>query len=305
MTCYLLHFLLVLSFLVLPFGSIVEAKYALIVPHSASTEIPYKLDPNLPPSKWHFWQRIHKKIQAHGLTFRLSHLNEFAAPQHLKSQQKNVACIVCCNIPVWIKEWRKKLQTAKKHLHCTLILLAFEPPSILPGMYSKETIRLFDKIVTWNDSLIDNKKFFKFNYFALWPQIQPLVPFSQKKLIVQMSGNKFSSHPDELYSERLKVIQYFEKRGGNEFEFYGPGWEKKGFANYRGTVADKIQTLKNYRFCVCYENIKNIKGYITEKLTDCFIAGSVPIYWGASNITDYIPANCFIAREKFDTMDTL
>ncbi len=25
----------------------------------------------------------------------------------------------------------------------------------------------------------------------------------------------------------------------------------------------------------------------------------MPVYWGASNITDYIPADCFIDRRKF------
>ena len=124
-------------------------------------------------------------------------------------------------------------------------------------------------------------------------------------MLFRSSGNKSSSHPDELYSARLKIIRYFENRPGNDFEFYGPSWESSHFRNYKGTVKNKIQTLKNYRFCICFENIKNLKGYITEKITDCFIAGSVPIYWGASNITDYIPENCFIAREKFASMDAL
>lgn len=43
----------------------------------------------------------------------------------------------------------------------------------------------------------------------------------------------------------------------------------------------------------------NIKGYITEKIFDCFFANCVPIYWGASNVTDYIPENTFIDYRKF------
>lgn len=49
----------------------------------------------------------------------------------------------------------------------------------------------------------------------------------------------------------------------------------------------------------------NIRGYITEKIHHCFFAGSVPIYWGASNITDYIPAHCFIDRRNFSTEQEL
>ncbi len=42
-----------------------------------------------------------------------------------------------------------------------------------------------------------------------------------------------------------------------------------------------------------------IKGYITEKIIDCFAAGCVPIYLGADNVTDYIPKECFIDKREF------
>ena len=48
-----------------------------------------------------------------------------------------------------------------------------------------------------------------------------------------------------------------------------------------------------------YENIKGLNGYITEKIFDAFVAGNVPIYWGASDINEYIPDNCFIDRRNF------
>lgn len=31
--------------------------------------------------------------------------------------------------------------------------------------------------------------------------------------------------------------------------------------------------------------------YVTEKVYDAFVAGCVPIYWGAPNIHDFIPHN--------------
>ena len=49
----------------------------------------------------------------------------------------------------------------------------------------------------------------------------------------------------------------------------------------------------------------DIPGYITEKIFDCFIAGCVPIYWGANNIDKYIPNNCFIDKRKFDDYEAL
>ena len=63
--------------------------------------------------------------------------------------------------------------------------------------------------------------------------------------------------------------------------------------------------MKNYKFAICYENCQNVKGYITEKIFDCFASGTIPIYWGASNVTDYIPKDCFIDRRDFGSLDEL
>jgi hypothetical protein len=57
--------------------------------------------------------------------------------------------------------------------------------------------------------------------------------------------------------------------------------------------------MKKYRFAIAYENIKDEDGYITEKIFDAFIAGCVPVYWGAKNITDYVSSDCFIDRREF------
>jgi hypothetical protein len=48
-----------------------------------------------------------------------------------------------------------------------------------------------------------------------------------------------------------------------------------------------------------------VKGYVTEKIFNAFTAGCVPIYWGADNITDYIPKNCFIDRRDFTSDEQL
>ena len=44
-----------------------------------------------------------------------------------------------------------------------------------------------------------------------------------------------------------------------------------------------------------------INGYISEKIFDSMSSWCVPIYWGAENITKYVPENCFIDRRKFDS----
>ncbi|WP_379967858.1 glycosyltransferase family 10 domain-containing protein [Epilithonimonas sp. UC225_85] len=48
---------------------------------------------------------------------------------------------------------------------------------------------------------------------------------------------------------------------------------------------DKIEYLKTFKFNICPEN-SNTNGYVTEKLFEAIISGSIPIYWGSDNKPD-------------------
>lgn len=186
-----------------------------------------------------------------------------------------------------------------------MVLFLWEPPLILRKMYKAENLEIFSKIYTWNDDLVDNVTTFKFYYPVLRQRLDDIPSFEEKKFCTLVSSNGVKSAPGELYSERRRAIEFFEKAGEKGFEFYGRGWEAKNHPSYRGPVHDKLQTIKNYRFYICYENSSELKGYITEKIFDCFAAGTLPIYWGATNIEQVIPKECFIDRRDFQTLDEL
>jgi hypothetical protein len=186
-----------------------------------------------------------------------------------------------------------------------LVLFMWEPKTVLKHMYSSKIHRCFSKIFTWNDALVDRQTYFKFNYPVLLPMQQPLPNFEERKLCTLIASDLKSKVKNELYSQRKEAIRFFEDNGELGFEFYGRRWDPALYKSYRGAVDDKIGTLKKYRFCICYENTQGTPGYITEKIFDCFAAGTVPIYWGASNVADYIPANCFIDRRTFSTLEEL
>lgn len=185
-----------------------------------------------------------------------------------------------------------------------LVLFLWEPPTVEPEGYNPAWQKHFGKIYTWDDDLVDGVKFFKFHYPELQNRIAHLTPFSDKKLCVMVARRLSSKHPKQLYSEREKVIRYFEDKP-DLFDLYGYHWEKRKYRNWKGTVQNKIETIKNYKFAICYENMGNVRGYVTEKLFDCFAAGTIPVYLGASNVTDYIPADCFIDRRKFNSEQEL
>lgn len=186
----------------------------------------------------------------------------------------------------------------KGHPKEKLILFMWEPPTVQKELYDPDVQACFGKIFTWDDDLVDNRQFFKFCYPVLTSRLVEIPPFEKKKFCTMIARKLNSKHPKQLYKEREKTIRFFEKKKG-EFDLYGMYWEKRKFKNWKGAIPDKIAVLKDYKFSICYENMRDVRGYITEKIFDCFAAGVVPVYWGASNVTDYIPENCFIDRRKF------
>ena len=187
-----------------------------------------------------------------------------------------------------------------KNCEAKLLYFAWEPEVVdsknsINGL--RNLSRYFDAIFTWNDEVIDDKTYFKINYpYYFENKIKINIPsgqeFEKKKQLVNISGNKFSLHKDELYSARWKVISFYNRRYRNEFELYGKNWPK--IVTYKGSCDSKCEIYQNFKFALCLENMLKIKGYITEKLFDCLTAGIVPIYLGASNIDHYVPRNCYI-----------
>ena len=48
-----------------------------------------------------------------------------------------------------------------------------------------------------------------------------------------------------------------------------------------------------------------LKGYMTEKIIDCFVAGTIPIYLGDPLIQTELPRDSFIDTRDFESLDEL
>lgn len=115
-----------------------------------------------------------------------------------------------------------------------------------------------------------------------------------------------------LHDHRLEMVEYFAGRG--ELDIYGAGWAEldalpatwagklKDVVNkqYLGRCNNKLETISNYRFSACFENMA-LDRYVTEKIVDCFVAGTVPLYLGAPDIETIVPASAFIDMRKFSS----
>ncbi len=130
---------------------------------------------------------------------------------------------------------------------------------------------------------------------------------SPRKFLLMMNskGKVKGFWKNELYNERIKALEFFSKY--NEVDLYGDRWENSALfikKIWRGFVDDKPKTMSDYKFALCFENAV-WSGYVTEKIFDCMQVGTIPIYWGAPDIEDYVPADCFIDMRKFSNYEEL
>src|SRR5262249_12625468 len=175
-----------------------------------------------------------------------------------------------------------------------------------------------------------------------WPQSfddvhESIWQGTDRKFLVMMNANKIAQGPGELYSERLRTVAFFSRT--QEIDLYGVGWDgpsinvsssilpatlrgvlhesRRGWQRihpdpllvaarrvWRGPAKSKSATLGQYKFALCFEN-SILKGWITEKIFDCFFTGTVPVYLGAPEITNYVPADCFIDMRQFPGYEDL
>lgn len=204
-----------------------------------------------------------------------------------------------------------------------MVLFLIEPPSFCPENYNLTLHKDFSIIFTWDPTLVDGKKYFKI--FLPSPTDFPkvdAVPFAQKKLMVNISSYKFSSHPRELYSEIRRTIRFFEEKYPNEFDLYGLFWNmnlkqrlmhwrtkfhqrREYFPSFRGVASNKWTIFPKYKFALCYENIIDQAGYVSLKIFDCLRSDCVPVYLGAPDIADYIDKEAFVDRRDFKPLEDM
>jgi len=210
-------------------------------------------------------------------------------------------------------------------------LLMFETEFVKPENGNSKYWGRYKKIFTWRDDLVDGEKFLKINFPNPIHSYSPDGFISRDIFCCLIASNRSLVSSDEriLYQARVDAIRWFECNAPEDFGLFGVDWglppakngklgrlenrarrylckfsSKIPFPSYRGRVEHKRMVLTRARFAICFENVRDLPGYITEKIFDCFFSGCVPIYWGASNIGQYVPEDCFIDRKRFkDNLD--
>ena len=202
---------------------------------------------------------------------------------------------------IWLEKiWKSKM--GKK-----LIYIA-EEPEVIDSRHSVENLKkmleTFPYITTYNPYAVGERIFVLFAPTFPYCNIRKGKKFLDRKFIVNISGNKSSNDSRELYSERLSFIKFCEENNV-DFTLHGTGWEYDKRSSYKGSVEDKIETYGDYKYALCLENSRDIPGYITEKIMDCFAGNVIPVYAGAKEISEVFPKDLYIDYFAFKSKEEL
>jgi len=167
--------------------------------------------------------------------------------------------------------------------------LLFEPPiPLYDGMH--QGVPHHSRVYTTNDCIVGER------YVHTQPAVPWYVdkdydflkacPIPEKELALSWITSNYTNLP----GHRLRMAFLRRIRKQIQLDLFGKG------IRY---IQDKWDGLAPYKYSLAVENTK-ARWYWTEKLADCFLAWTMPIYYGCTNISDYFPRESFVELDILD-----
>lgn len=151
----------------------------------------------------------------------------------------------------------------------------------------------------------DNISYLEQKFELIFTHDVELSKLSEKFILTQCSSKSFIKEYNlydktklvsiiaskKNYCKEHEYRQQIVKKYSGKCDLYGRGYRE---------IADKLEGLKDYCFSFAMENAI-YPNMITEKITDCFATGTIPIYYGIPNINEFFNVDgIIILDENFD-----
>jgi len=177
----------------------------------------------------------------------------------------------------------RMLTIRTNELRCQVSVLLAEPPAIQKRLYYalRLTASRYRYVLTHNADLLcrlPNARFVAHGGSMLEMAEQPVV--EKTKRISLIASNKRKTRGHRLRHEIVK----WAAENAPDLDALGRGYQP---------LTHKADGHAPYLFSVVIENSQET-GYFTEKLIDCFLCRSLPIYWGASDIENFFDSRGMI-----------
>lgn len=97
------------------------------------------------------------------------------------------------------------------------------------------------------------------------------------------------------HKKRFTFLNQMRGYLGDRVDYYGRGINP---------IVDKIQGLESYQYSVAIEN-SYIESYFTEKIFECFLTNTFPIYYGCPDLENYFDDRAFARIDIADHHNAL
>lgn len=169
-----------------------------------------------------------------------------------------------------------------------------EPRAINPGMYEwiQNNHDKFDYVLTFDRELLRKDlsgTYLFYPYGTTWIKDFENLHIKKTKLVSLIGSNK-SMTPGHAF--RKQVIEHCLNRG--DVDVFGRGYNE---------ILTKEEGLIDYRFSIVLENSKD-DWYFSEKLIDCIVTKTIPIYWG-SHVQDFLDTDSILTFESIKGLDNI
>ena len=171
------------------------------------------------------------------------------------------------------------------------ILITAEPPTL--KQYRPEFLRQFAVVITCRadlkhpQTIIDQpglpwhigrrqKDHVNLSWSKDYDQLSAITHYEKRKELSVISSTKAFSDGHRL---RLAFVSTLQNHFGDRIDVFGLGIKE---------IEDKWDALAPYKYHIAIENCA-VTDYWTEKISDPFLAGCHPIYYGCPNIERYFP----------------
>lgn len=124
----------------------------------------------------------------------------------------------------------------------------------------------------------------------------PALPWHVLRTFDELTACRVPSKPRKLswvvgdcrdlpgHMKRLSFLRFLQRDGSLPIDLFGRA------VRY---IEDKWDGLAPYRYSIAVENATGAE-YWTEKVADCFLAWTVPLYHGCTNLERYFPPESFL-----------
>lgn len=125
---------------------------------------------------------------------------------------------------------------------------------------------------------------YEHNYWPLYSVPRPLNLPSKRRFCAFIVSNE-KAHLRNRFFHKLCKYKHVDSCG----------WRMNN-CGFRAPYEGYHDFLQQFKFMICFENTSK-SHYITEKLYNAYLGGTIPIYWGCSNAKTWFNSKAFLALD--------